>query len=442
MIAQTERVRRAPIRLVVLTCLLAVALVRAGSAAADDPYAEGVSAFKQGDYQQALELFLRARATGRDSAALQYNLGVTYYRLERYDEAARVFQALRSRQPALAAYNLGLVARARGDQALAVQRFREAYRAAGPENRLRSLASTALERYGAAPDEPDALAGGVQMAAGYDDNVSFEPADSREGRDDAFLEGYAWSRYSQRLSGADRLALLGGLYVLGFADHGEYDMVDLTARAAWTRELPGRWEWSMAAQGNRLWQDGSRALDSAAGRVSVERPLARRWRTGVSYTVTRFMAATAYDYLDGTRHEIASMLEYDAPAWGLRLRYAYRRDDRSDFREGERFYSYSPRSHRLSLSADRALGAGWTVGAEVQWRRLRYDDPDVYTVDGDIVRQRREDTYSGVDLDLRRRLGEHWRIFVEYRHSRNDSNIDANEYRRNVIMAGVGWNSR
>ena len=55
---------------------------------------QGVQAFRNGDYEQALQHFGHARELGVDTPGLHYNLGATYYRLGRYSESRGEFEQL------------------------------------------------------------------------------------------------------------------------------------------------------------------------------------------------------------------------------------------------------------------------------------------------------------------------------------------------------------
>lgn len=421
-------------------CLLVLCLwLVAGQAPAADPFAVGVAAFKQGDYDRALGLFLEARREGRDSEALRYNLAATYYRLGRYEDSARYFRSLLPTKPALASYNLGLVARAQGDSETAARRFAQSLRAAEPDSRLASLASQALERVRSEAAPGGDASGGAQLAVGYDDNVAFEPVGGRNDLEDAFVEGYFWGRYAWPVTDRDRLSLSAGLYTLRFSDYGRYDLLDLTARAAWRRDLGELWQLDLEARAGRLWQEGTPALDSTGGQVTVSRELGEDWRLGAGYAGTQYAATEDYAYLDGARHEISVNADYAAGDWWWRVRYARRWDDRRDSEYNGSFASYSPRSHRLSVRARYEIGADWSVDGEVDWNTLEYADPDVFESGGGTVSRTRADEYRGLSLRLQRYLGESWRVYVEYRHDDNDSNIDSYEYSRNVALLGVAW---
>lgn len=423
-------------------CLAGLCLwLAVGQGFAADAYAGGVAAFKQGDYDRALTLFLEARRNGRDSDSLRYNLAVTYYRLERYQDAARYFRSLLDTQPALAAYNLGLVARAQGDSESAARRFEESLRAAEADSRLASLARRALDSVDAEAAPVGKGDGGVQVAVGYDDNVAFEPAGSRDNRADAFIEGYLWGRYRWSLTGTDQVFASAGVYALRFSDYGRYDVVDMTTHAGWRRDLGAAWHFKLQGKAARLWQDGTAALDSAGGALSLSRELGGGWIIRGGYSGTLYAADDDYDYLDGARHELSTALAYFAGPWWWRLEYVRRWDNRSDLGYEGGFASYSPRSHRLSLSGQYDFSRAWAVDARIDWYRADYPQDDVFEQGGATVSRSRSDRYRGASLGVQRYLGESWRLYGEYRFGRNDSNINANDYNRNVIMLGVGWGS-
>ena len=68
-------------------------------------------AYKRKDYPRALELYQEAQTRNPDSDTLAYNLGNTMYRLDRYDEAQKLYgRILENKNPVLSAdsyYNMG-----------------------------------------------------------------------------------------------------------------------------------------------------------------------------------------------------------------------------------------------------------------------------------------------------------------------------------------------
>jgi Ca-activated chloride channel family protein len=89
--------------------LIFLALSTGGPARAD-ALREGASAYDRGEYEAALEHFIDAQLEDPDAPELLYNIGNTYYRMGKFDAAARHFDAAaagdrRLRQDAL--FNLG-----------------------------------------------------------------------------------------------------------------------------------------------------------------------------------------------------------------------------------------------------------------------------------------------------------------------------------------------
>src|SRR5258708_10222243 len=148
---------RIPCLVVVVALLLCVVPGQPAGAATQGAQAfdQGIQAFHAGDYPAALQSFLDAQRAGLDTPGLHYNLGATYYRLDRYAEAEHEFQVL-VRDPgwaALAHYNLGLIAQRMGRPQQAIEHFEQAHRTTSDLN-LRTLPATALERLRAPPLSP------------------------------------------------------------------------------------------------------------------------------------------------------------------------------------------------------------------------------------------------------------------------------------------------
>ena len=62
--------------------------------------AEGLKAYDEGRYEDALRDFEAAQKQLPDSAALQYDKGNALYRLQRHDEARQAYAATIEREPA------------------------------------------------------------------------------------------------------------------------------------------------------------------------------------------------------------------------------------------------------------------------------------------------------------------------------------------------------
>ena len=141
-----------------LGLLLAAAPAVANTEAADRAFSVGNDAFRSGNYARALAKYEEARAAGKDSPRLDYNVGLTHVRLGQYAEARRAFleSARDDGMAALSSYQLGVLAHREGRQDEAESWFRKSRRYA-TSSRLRDMSTEALETIGAPPSEFSAL---------------------------------------------------------------------------------------------------------------------------------------------------------------------------------------------------------------------------------------------------------------------------------------------
>jgi tetratricopeptide (TPR) repeat protein len=423
-----------------------LALMVGADAAAEriNPAAEfdrALKAFRAGDYNAALQGFLRAQAAGMDRPALHYNLGVTYYKLERYAEAESVFQALMKNpeHAPLAGYNLGLIAMKQGRDRVAARMFRRT--AATAENpKLKALAVAALDRLGAVA-EPSPWRGFASAHAGHDGNaVLAAEAETvgASGRSDSYGELFA--RIQGPLTGTRRegLQLDAGVYSLRYKDLSEYDFENLHVGAAY-RHTHERWSTETGVDYDYSHVGGAGFLRSASLVVQGR----RRWESAhlrLSYRGSRIDDASpayAYPYLAGWRQLFAaqSIWRHDAFRW--KLGYSLELNDRDDLVQGAEFYSYSPTRHGLYVDGIRRLGDRWEAKLGFAYQYSRYGEPDTRSIDGNLVTKRREDKRTQLTARLQHRLTEEWELSGSYTRTVNNSNFNAEEYTRNIYALGV-----
>src|SRR5712691_5522670 len=212
------RISRLVVPVSLVLCVVTAQSARAATPGAQ-AFEQGIQAFRAGNYQGALQSFLDALKAGLDTPGLRYDLGATYYRLQRYPEAEREFQALAPdpRWAPLAHYNLGLTAQRLGRPQQAMEYFGEARRTTTDPN-LRALAATALERLGPATPRTSAL---VSLAGGYDSNVTLSQDAATVGashRSDSFVETFAAASHRLTENPERGWVAHGGLVVRKYRD--------------------------------------------------------------------------------------------------------------------------------------------------------------------------------------------------------------------------------
>jgi len=402
-----------------------------GAQAAD----QGVGAFRASDYPSALQWFLDARQAGLDTPGLHYNLGATYYRLERYPEAEREFQGLASdpEWAALASYNLGLVAQRMGREQDAIRYFDRAQRTSSDRN-LRALAGTALERLGAPlQSRTHAVA---SLAGGYDSNAALSPDAataqvSHQG--DFFAEALAAA--SRRLTGdaARGAYAYGGLVLRKYTDLHQFDVMGLRAGLGYEIDS-GRLQTSVGGYLDTAYFGGDRFAQTETAEVQARRRLDAGGDLRGRYQLGHINGGGGFEYLDGWQHTLTAEAGFALARAFLRIGYQLELNNRADLQQGSEFFSYSPTRHTLFATVALPNVGVWQTDARGEYRVSRYDDPD--RLDGGFEVTRKDDRY-GFALRANRRLTAPWRAFVDYSYYRNQSNLDIYDYSRYQLMVGI-----
>ena len=430
-------------RFVVVVLLLSLVLWQPVRAAADGAQAaeQGVAAFRAGDYQAALRSFLDALGAGLDTPGLHYNLGATYYRLQRYPEAEREFQALAPdpKWAPLAHYNLGLTAQRAGRPQQAMEYFGEAHRATTDPN-LRALAATALERLGGAPPSPETSAV-ISLAGGYDSNATLSPDAATVGvshQGDRFVEALAVA--SHRLAGNSARGWVahGGLVLRKYGDLSQFDVRGSRAGLSYETDS-GRVQTDVGAYFDTAYIGGDR-LEQVA---SLDAQASWRPHSGGElrgrYRFRHIAGGGGFEYLDGRQQRLSVDAGFTLASALLRFGYELELNHRRDLQQGSEFLSASPTRQSLFASVALRNLAGWRTDARGEYRVSSYRDPDLIDAGPPlgILEITRRDRRYGFALRADRRLSAPWRLFIDYSYYRNESNLDAYDYSRQQLMAGI-----
>lgn len=199
-------------------------------------------AFVKGNYEKALELFKAANRSGLNTSALHYNLGVTYFKLKRYNEAQKEFERLaaRSETAPLAHYNLGRITLVKGEKSKARNHFQITF-CTDTDERLRRLADDRLRELATA-EKDRRWSGYVSFAAGYDDNVALI-ADSEvliDGVEDEFLEFIGATTGQLNGTKENGLQLKATGYYQNYLDADEFDFGNFRIGPELDRKI-GKW---------------------------------------------------------------------------------------------------------------------------------------------------------------------------------------------------------
>jgi tetratricopeptide (TPR) repeat protein len=415
----------------VVLCLSVASALPAG--ATDDPFADGVRAYRGRDFAAARELFVQARARQPDSGPVLFNLGLSEYQLGDFAAARRCFLQLR-RYPeltAVAEYHLGLVAARVGQFDRAAAHLRAA--SAGGSAELRRLAQAALQMLS---DRPVARvpAAYVLFAAGADSNRNRLDDDVEiPGRDaeSAYTELSAVGQYPLRWG--KELELRGSAFQRDYGTDDELDQrsLGLSLRNTW-RLRP--WTFSLAAESETVHLDTRGLVNSLGlGAQAVRRAGGSSLR--LRYQPARVWADPDLDYLEGSRQRLDVAQEFQ---WGgMLFSLGYELEDNSQAARGveDTTGTQPPLRHGPYLRLSRAFTPRFTADLNLSYRHGRFEDPDLPQLSLD----RRIDELYYLGSALRWRIGSNWGLRLDYRYADNRSTLEVYDYRRHMLQAGLDW---
>jgi hypothetical protein len=426
--------------------------VQSAMPTAKEDFRSGVSAFQEGDFDQAKLFLERAREAGLESPSLLYNLGVVYYRLEQFQLAETAFSELLDTPHApLARYNLGLVLLEKGDDEGARAWFT---RAAGDDSpdQVRQLARQQLNALsgdagtvsptGSAADEGSArVAGYLSMAAGFDSNIATTPSGASSEEEGAFADLLASGGAYFDRSGGNAVRLDAVAYTRQYPGNAESDNAWFAAGAAWQQALEGaRLVSGVTVSG--FWYGADLLEQKVQLDTTYERPGCFQPGSQTIDCQFRVFAATIqggpdFSAYDGEAYGAEISLEKTVGSWSFEPSYRLDVDRRSDLESDTEFVSLSPTRHRFSISVERALTSRLDLGASQSFRLSRYDDPHRLITNGDIRVDTREDEQSRTLIFGSYKLDQRWWLGLEAGWVQNQSNLDRYEYDRSELMVSL-----
>ncbi|MFE8071381.1 hypothetical protein QQM79_09990 [Marinobacteraceae bacterium S3BR75-40.1] len=431
-----------PLLLTLLT-LWAGALYAATPETVRSDFREGVAAFNAENYDLARKKLEAARDGGLQSAALFYNLGVVYFRLELYLQARQAFGRLLGGSNALLAhYNLGLVALAADQPQQARQHFAKV--AASSKPKLATLARRQLQQLDVdqTPEtQPQPVALYLSLAGGYENNLSLEQDGSTAETSGAAMEavlaasGYLWGA---RDAG---IRLSGSHFNLRYPSHSDFDRHVTQATLSADRRFGRRW-WTRGSIGQLwLYEDGERAERhtpvAVAATAEACGPLSRGRYCRLKLEHARVTADADYAGYDGYREAVRAELAAGSSAWPWTLEYRLVNDERDDLALGDEFYSYSAWRHRLRGELRHEVNPRLSIGVNLGLQLSRYKDDHRLFRDAVLVNERRRDRRYGAGVDVRYRWRGDWQLFAEGQVRHNSSTLDRYDYDNSSLLLGI-----
>ena len=432
------------LKLKALACAIWCATV-AAPVSAKDAFAEGTAAFRNGDFQTALGHFEQARKEGRESASLTYNLGVTLFKLARYQAAQSQFSQLLDDPEwgGVARLQLGLVAEKQGRPVAAVGHYRVLVDSDSP--RLRELALKRLNALAQVPAAEPAEARGVALVSlttGFDDNayaLQNELLSDTSVGEDTYTELFAWGQYQLQGQVTDGWRLHGFAFTRRYSD---LDSLNLSSyNLGVSRHLPWHgWELELGGVTELTSLGGERV----ASEFRIVSRLQQAFGSGeltLAYLPSRFSGTEKYRYLNGWRQRFEARWEMPLASLDVNAFYRLDLDDRADLVTAEDgYYSYSPRRQTFGAELEWPLVWGWVLNAGTQYRLSHYRGSNrLQDSDGEYKDQPRDGnrlrSWVGAEKQLLPRLEFGARIVT----TDNDENFNIYTYDKTEASLSVRY---
>ncbi|MBN4079563.1 tetratricopeptide repeat protein [Beggiatoa alba] len=428
--------------LIVVMGFLMVATAFAGSA--KENFELGIKTATSGDNTAALQYFKKAKQAGLNSAALKYNLAVSYYKLQQYENSRKIFSELTdiATFEQLAYFNLGLVANKQKDEAAAIRWFQRAHRNLSNE-KIRSLAAVALERLGVSARNlrrtVSDWTGAVSSALVYDSNVALVNEDllgvTSESDTAVDLSVTAGRWLKGNINSGVRLRLSARLRK--YSKLSQSDDSQLSVRVLRYDRL-GDWKLRLGGSWDEIYYNGSEYQRVVSADVRGRTVLSSGNQLRLRYKLSRIQATdSVFDYLDGWRQQFRMGLQQRREASKFRYYYQLELNHRDD-RIGtiDPFISYSPTRHTLRATGWWRLASRWYLRLDARFRYSDYNDDNIQV--GNIT-EHRQDSQGRLSARISRKFDRRWELHAQYIGTNNDSSVDRRSYDRSIAKVGVSW---
>lgn len=418
------------LRILYLTLLFIISLPLASEAKGSTEqvatqFRSAVQLFKEGNYEQALQLFLKAKSLGMEKGSLYYNVGVCYYKLSLFDEAEQAFRKTASfpEMAPLAYYNLGIIALKQSEQEKAEYWLMQSYNKTDDE-KLRLLAKTALNRI----DKKEDLSlweRYLSMGLGYDDNVElYINSETLESSDqgDNFIDFFLFLR--RPLSGSTATTgpvFQSSLSYLKYFELNEYDIGNINLGLMYRNKVQNI-QLESGGEYSFTLIDGDSYEQSPGFKIQAIYPVntshAFRFRYRLNYLD---IIDSEYDYLSGWRHRASAEISRRVSQYKAHLAYTLELNDRDD-------ENYSPTRHTFAAGLILRHFENVDISFFISHRESCYDIE--YAKD-------REDDRIDTSINLTYFFRDGWEVSGKYQHIDNDSNYSSYDFTRNVITFSV-----
>lgn len=406
-------------------------------AVGESDFDAGVTLFNDAEYSEALIRFEAAEKAGMKEPKLYFNMGVCHYKLGQYRQARSAFlrSASSSSLRDLSHYNIGLVEQAEGKDTQAQRWFQRVYDNT-QDIRLKALAGSKLGvREGAASRSAEKnWFAGYSFNLGYDDNIEDPALNGASGKGDNFLNAMVYASGVLQGSYNEGVRLMAVGYLQKYQDVTVYDLGMLQLKLD-KSFMSGPWKNAAGVGVEQMTLGTNDYLRTGKLRFLGEKALSTSDTLRLRYRYSDITSLnTAYDKLEGDRHQAEIRWQHKLPHKRFQASYEYEVNDRNDYTGTTTFSSYSPTRHTIDLRARFEPTPQWQLKGRLAYRNSRYADANILASGARVTR---EDDQARAAIGISRKLGRTLTLDADYKYTDNSSNIDVYTYTRNVYSVGI-----
>ena len=387
-------------------------------------FKKGISQFKGKNYSSALYYFKKSSQSGNSSAILHFNFGVTYYKLNQYSPAKRHFHlsAKNKKLRQISHYNLGLVFEKQFKKRSAIKWYKKSI--SSKKNVINKLAINKIKQLSQPKKNiTKKVTAGINLALGYDDNVTSAASNSPSNMGDSYIELYSYIKAAI----TNKTKINASLYQLKYLNEPEenYSFYSIGLEHLLKKN---KWEILPEISFLKSYIDGSSYQNIFNTKVSGKYLFKNTSKIDLRYRLSIIKSDNAlYRYLDGLRHQFRTEYKRKIKKTHLRLRYQLEMNNRENLTTT----NYSPTRHTYRVRLGYKIKNNWTMSGEVNLRKSKY---------ASTANISRDDTRLRFQLSANKKTKKHWFYGVRYSYTDNSSNITEESYTRNDIQAFTNWN--
>jgi tetratricopeptide (TPR) repeat protein len=395
-------------------------------ASAEEDYRAGVEHFKQSDYHAAITSFKAAEQKGMESAALFYNLGSAFYKIEQYAESKKYFTRVTEYpdRRALAEFNLGMIALKQNHTAQALRHF-EYVEANSTNKKIVDASKQAIagltgtsKRWGAS----------VNAFVGYDDNVSVTPDNVSAGVDDSFYNVYASADFVVQGNRKSGWLVDAALFRIDFSDSDNFDQ-DFYTVGLRNEHRFSSWDTIAHIKYGKSTFGGNDLQSFYKLEMLGVTTISGNQKLFLQYRFDDFTSENPlYDYLEGWRQRAQIKYYRNTKKSIQQVYYEAELNDRGELVTSLRRYEYSPARHTLGGKYTYKFSNSWYLTGDLAYQSS--DFPASPTID-------RNDTRRTFAILLDYRIDYTLKIKSNIRYIQNDSTVDIYTYDKTVFSLGV-----